>query len=50
MNTKKAIVEHLGQQFGGDVRVTLESGELFVVPAPKDPVDDEEDNKDADGR
>ena len=45
----KAIVQYLGQQFGGDVRVTLESGELFAVPAPKDPAEDETEDKDADG-
>ena len=49
MNTKKAIVQYLGQQFGGDVRVTLEYGEMFVVPAPKDPAEEEEDDKDAAG-
>ena len=49
MNTKKAIVQYLGQQFDGDVRVTLESGEMFVVPAPKDPAEDETEDKDADG-
>ena len=49
VNTKKAIVQYLGQQFGGDVRVTLESGEMFVVPAPKDPAEDETEDKDADG-
>ena len=50
VNTKKAIVQYLGQQFGGDVRVTLESGVMFVVPAPKDPAEDETDEKDAAGK
>ena len=49
VNTKKAIVQYLGQQFGGDVRVTLESGQMFVVPAPKDPAEDEVDDTDAAG-
>ena len=49
MNAKKAIVQYLGQQFGGDVRVTLESGEMFVFLAPKKPADDEVDDNDAAG-
>ena len=31
------------------MRVTLESGEMFVVPVPKDPADDQEDDKDENG-
>ena len=49
MNTKKAIVQYLGQQFGEDARVTLESGEMLAVPVPKDPADDYEDEKYAAG-
>ena len=49
VNSKKAIVQYLGQQFGGDVRVALESGVMFVVPPPKDPAEEEDDDKDAAG-
>ena len=49
LNTKKAIVQYLGQQFGGDVTVTLQSGELFRVPVPHDPADDREDDVDSTG-
>ena len=49
LNTKKAIVQYLGQQFGGDVMVTLKTGVMFTVPVPHDPADDREDDVAADG-
>ena len=39
LNTKKAIVQYMGTKFGGDIRVTLESGRRFEIPAPSDPAD-----------
>ena len=39
LNTKKAIVQYMGTKFGGDIRVTLESGRRFEIPAPPDPAD-----------
>ena len=35
--TKKAIIQYMGTEYGGDIRVTLESGRRFVVPLPPDP-------------
>ena len=49
MNTKKDIVQYLGQQFSTDVCVALESGIMSVVPVQNDPADDQEDDKDAAG-
>ena len=39
LSTKRAIVQYMGTKYGGDIRVTLESGKRFVVPAPTDPAD-----------
>ena len=37
VNTKRAIVQYMGRKYGGDIRVTLETGLRFKVPEPKDP-------------
>lgn len=39
MNTMKAIIQYLDQQYDVDVRVTLEYEQMFVVPVPKVSVD-----------
>ena len=39
LTTKRAIVQYMGTKFGGDIRVTPESGSRFEIPAPPDPAD-----------
>ena len=46
LTTKKAIIQYLGQQYGGDVSVTLKTGRMFNVPVPHDPAEDKEDDVD----
>ena len=49
MNTKKTIVQYLGQKYGGGVRVTLETEQLFTVSVPHDWADDQVDKVDGTG-
>ena len=46
VNTKRAIVQYMGRKYGGDIRVTLETGERFKVPEPVDPASKYTDKKD----
>ena len=50
LSTKRAIVQYMGTKFGGDIRVTLESGKRFKIPAPPDSADNYIDFVDENGK
>ena len=39
MNTKKSIIQYLGQTYGGDVRVIIETWRIFIALVLNDPPD-----------
>ena len=39
LSTKRAIVQYMRTKFGGDIRITLETGRKIEVLAPPDPAD-----------
>ena len=49
ISTKKAIIQYMGRKYGGDIRVTLESGKRLRFPAPPNPADNYIDFVDGDG-
>ena len=42
-------MQYIGTKFGGNIRVTLETGKRFEVPAPSDPADNHIDFVDGNG-